>query len=61
VTNNAPLHVHTEPLLAGDDDSQDVEWPRDDDHSSEVDTRPRWRRAHVSDDDCCHEHLGSFI
>ncbi|KAJ5388594.1 hypothetical protein N7509_011135 [Penicillium cosmopolitanum] len=47
VTKNAPLHVHTEPLLAGDDDSQDGEWPRDDDQSSEIDARPRWRRAHI--------------
>lgn len=53
LTKNAPLHVHTEPLLAADedDDSRDGQWLRDDDQSSEIETRPRWRRAHVSDDD----------
>lgn len=50
-TKNAPLHVHTEPLLAGDDENEEeYAFPRDDESSDEVDNRPRWRRPHVSDD-----------
>lgn len=45
-----PLQIHTEPLLAGDD--FDEEPPGYEDHeenASDIDTRPRWRRPHVSD------------
>ncbi|KAJ5596966.1 hypothetical protein N7450_003424 [Penicillium hetheringtonii] len=48
VTKNTPLHVHTEPLLAGDDEYYaDNAFPRDDEHSDEVEIRPRWRRPHI--------------
>lgn len=42
-----PLHVHTEPLLAGDD--LDEEPPRYAELPRDTDIRPRWRRPHVSD------------
>lgn len=48
VTKNTPLQVHTEPLLA--DDDLDEERPLHDEQPNEVDSRPRWRRPHVSDD-----------
>lgn len=45
---DAPLQIHTEPLLAGDD--SDNESPQYE-HPPVIDTRPRWRRPHVSDPD----------
>lgn len=45
---DAPLQVHTEPLLA--DDGVDDEPPYYE-HPHVIDTRPRWRRPHVSDSD----------
>lgn len=45
---DAPLQVHTEPLLAGDDFDDE---PPHYEHPHVIDTRPRWRRPHVSDPD----------
>lgn len=45
---DAPLQVHTEPLLAGGDFD---EGPPYYEHSDVIDTRPRWRRPNVSDSD----------
>lgn len=47
VSKNTPLRVHTEPLLA-DGDSDD-EWPQYTPPVRDADSRPRWRRPHVSD------------
>lgn len=44
---DAPLQIHTEPLLAGEDSAD--EWPHYQDRFGDTDTRPRWRRPHVSD------------
>lgn len=44
---DTPLRVHTEPLLAVDD--FDDEAPHYQEQPHDIDTRPRWRRPHVSD------------
>lgn len=54
---SGPLRVHTEPLLVDDDHDDYHDDNGEDDYqgeqSSEGDTRPRWRRAHVSYDNRC--------
>ncbi|OKP09261.1 hypothetical protein PENSUB_5347 [Penicillium subrubescens] len=45
-SKQAPLQIHTEPLLADDDD-----WQQDQQHEEHIrtiDERPRWRQPHVS-------------
>lgn len=47
VLKDTPLRIHSEPLLAGDDFNDEP--PDYEGHPHDIDTRPHWRRPHVSD------------
>lgn len=47
-SKQAPLQIHTEPLLADDDDWQQHRQQQHEERVRTIHGRPRWRQPHVS-------------